>query len=331
VSRFDARYAIWGAAVGALALLPAGAGFVGVSWELCQMAGLLGCIGCILLCGAPVRPRESRPPALLSVPAHTLIGWLTLLAVAIHIVGLMLSDRLVVEYLKPSAPLYQLAGVAATLVLLMVVVGSVAGVRRRLWRSHRSFQLTHVVLGGALIVLIASHVIVSARYVGGHGRRLLIVGAMIGALLMLLRPRRSGGGAIASAAPVRQLVFGRNSKWVLAAVTVLAMSLAGLMGAAAGAALREPLLPRSSGLPLDFPHSKHVAVNCITCHHNFADGRGLDGCIACHQSGRTDLKVGVEARFHAFCFECHRHPEAALEKHGPVSGCVACHHPGSTP
>jgi predicted CXXCH cytochrome family protein len=330
VRNFDARFALWIAAVCLLAILPAFAGFVGVGWELCQMVGLLGCIGCIILCGAPLRPRQARPPTLLSLQLHTLLGWLVLLAVAIHVGGLILSDRLVVEYLKPSAPLYQLAGLAATLVLVVVVLSGSADVRRRLWRSHRGFQATHVILGCVLIALLAVHVIVSARYIGGRGRRVVILAAMIGGLLMLVRPRRIAG-SMAAAKPLRQLVFGRHSIWVFAVITMVAMSLAGLIGAAAGTALREPLLLRTATVPLDFPHSKHVAVNCITCHHNFADGRGFENCVACHRSSRTDLKEGVEARFHAFCFECHRHPEATLQKHGPVSGCASCHHPGSTP
>ncbi len=333
---FDARFALWGAALCLLATLPAFAGFAGVGWELCQVAGLLGCIACLLLSGAPLRPRQAQPPTLLSLQLHTLLGWLALLAVAIHAGGLVLSDRLVLEYLKPSAPLYQLAGMAASVVLLVVVLSGLPSVRRRLWSSHRGFQSSHVILGCVLIVLIAIHVIVTARYVGGVGRRVLILAAMVGGLLMLMRPGSTGRGSTSrrltgAAAAAQQRVFGRNSTLVFAVVTILAISLAGLMGAAAGAALREPLLRPSAGVPLDFPHSKHVAVNCITCHHNFADGRGLDGCIACHRSSRTDLKEGVEARFHAFCFDCHRHPAASLEKHGPVSGCQVCHNPGSTP
>jgi Class III cytochrome C family/Ferric reductase like transmembrane component len=331
VRNFDARFALWGAALCLLATLPAFAGFAGVGWELSQVVGLLGCIGCLLLSGAPLRPRQAQPPTLLTLQLHTLIGWLALLAVAIHVAGLVLSDRLVVEYLKPTAPVYQLAGVAASVVLLVVVLSGLTGVRRRLWSSHRGFQSTHVILGCVLIVLIAVHVVVTARYVGGRGRRVLILAAMIGGLLMLMRPRRIGAGLTRAGTSARQRVFGRNSTLVFAVVTILAMSLAGLMGAAAGAALREPLLHRTAGVPLDFPHSKHVAVNCIACHHNFADGRGLDGCIACHQSSRTDLKEGVEARFHSFCFSCHRHPDASLTKHGPVSGCKSCHNPGSTP
>lgn len=327
----DARIALWGAAVLLLATLPAFAGFAGPGWEVSQIAGLLGCIGCIVLCGAPVRPRQARPPTLLTLRWHTLIGWLALLAVGIHAGGLVLSDGVVVEYLKPTAPLYQLAGMVATALLLGIVLSGVAGVRRRLWRSHRGFQSTHAILGCVLIALTAIHVIATARYVGGRGRRVVVLAAMIGGLLMLLRPRRIAAGVTAAARPLRQLAFGRNSALILVVVTILAMSLAGLMGAAAGAAMREPLMHRSAAIPLDFPHSKHVGVNCITCHHNFADGRGLDSCVACHRSDRADLKEGAEARFHNFCFECHRHPDASFAKHGPVSGCVSCHNPGSTP
>ncbi len=328
---FDARIALWGAAVVLLATLPAFAGFAGPGWEASQIAGLLGCIGCIVLCGAPVRPRQARPPTLLTLRWHTLIGWFALLAIAIHVGGLVLSDGVVIEYLKPTAPLYQLAGIAASVLLLAIVMSGLTRVRRRLWSSHRGFQSTHVIMGCVLIALIAVHVIVTARYVGGRGRRMVMLAAMIGGLLMLLRPRRIAAGVSAAARPLRQLAFGRNSALVLAGVTILAMSLAGLMGAASGAAMREPLLHRSASIPLDFPHSKHIGVNCITCHHNFADGRGLDSCVACHRSDRADLKQGAEARFHAFCFECHRHPDAGFAKHGPVSGCTSCHNPRSTP
>jgi hypothetical protein len=87
-------------------------------------------------------------------------------------------------------------------------------------------------------------------------------------------------------------------------------------------------LRRSNVLPLDFDHRKHVAVNCLTCHHNYADGRGFDGCIHCHAGTRPDLKVGVEARFHAFCLNCHRNPDPTFPRHGPVSGCSTCHRVG---
>ena len=94
-------------------------------------------------------------------------------------------------------------------------------------------------------------------------------------------------------------------------------------------ALREPFLPRSERLVLDFPHDKHRAVNCIRCHHNFTDRSGDDSCISCHRSGRADIRVGVEAGFHDFCLGCHRDPPAYLTGQGPVTGCNTCHAPVS--
>ncbi len=329
--KIDWRFAAWGAALFLLAVLPAFAGFASSGWELCQIAGLLGCIGCVALCGAPVRPRDAIPPTLLTLKLHSSIGWLALAAVVIHVVGLGLDDRVVWEYLKPSAPLYQLAGIAAGAILLVVVLSGTAAVRRRLWTSHRGFQATHVILGCLLIALIAVHVIATDRYSGGRGRRAVVLAATIGGLAMLLRRRRPSAGTLVPSAPLRQLVFGRNSRLVFGVASILAMGLCALIGGATGAALREPLLARSAHTPLDFPHAKHVTVNCLTCHHNFADGRGMDTCVGCHRSSRADLKMGVEARFHTFCLECHRHPQASMDKHGPVAGCASCHHaPDST-
>jgi predicted CXXCH cytochrome family protein len=324
----DARYALWGTAL-LLSLLvpPALAGFAGIGWEASQWAGYAGTLACIALAGSPVRPRRSVPPTLVSLRLHTLIGWLAVLAVALHVGGLLLADPTVIEYLKPTAPLYQLAGIAATLVLLALALTGGGGARRRLWKSHRGFQATHVVLGSVLVVLVAAHVVATGRYLGGSTLRVLFAAAAAGALLMLLRARRPGDTTRCGSLARRQLVFGRNSTLIAAVLALCAAGIAGLLPARVGAALREPLMRRTAALPLDFPHSKHGAVNCLTCHHNYADGTGSSLCIECHRSARTDLKQGVEARFHGFCFECHRHPDAAFTRHGPVAGCEACHQP----
>jgi DMSO/TMAO reductase YedYZ heme-binding membrane subunit len=330
-TRIDARYGAWLASLALLLAFPAFGGFAGAGWEASQLAGYMGALACIVLAGAPLRPRMSVPPALVSLRLHTLVGWTALIAVAAHIVGLVLADRTVIEYLKPTAPLYQMAGIAATALLLFLAFSGVAVARRRLWRSHRGFQATHVVVAYLMTGLIAVHVVVTARYFGGWGRRALFVLAVMGAALMLLRARRPAAGAPVPSAPSaqrlrRQLVFGRHSTLIVVAAAACAAGIAALVPGKVDATLREPVLRRTSALPLDFPHDKHGAVNCLTCHHNYADGRGMEACIACHRSTRTDLREGVEARFHGFCFECHRHPDAALRGHGPVSGCNVCHH-----
>jgi hypothetical protein len=326
--RLDWRTALLGGALVILLALPAVAGFVGPGWELSQWAGLAAAIACLLLCGAPVRPRNSQPPTLLSLRLHTAIGYAALVLAALHIAGLVLSDHTVIEYLKPTAPLYQFAGIAATLLLLVLVLLSHGPLRRRLWTSHRGFQASHVILACLLAALVAMHVVVTARYLGGGVRRALYVAATIGALLMLLRARRPLQSSRQT--PHRPiLVFGRHSALIVGAVLICAVALAALLPASVDASLREPPFRRSTRLALDFPHDKHGAVNCLTCHHNYADGTGAALCVECHRSRRADLRAGAEARFHGFCLDCHRHPSAALaaqtHAHGPVSGCRVCH------
>jgi hypothetical protein len=330
--RLDWRAALLGGVLVVLLALPAVAGFVGPAWELSQWAGLAAAIACILLCGAPLRPRNSQPPTLLSLRLHTSIGWAAIILAALHIGGLVLSDHTVIEYLKPTAPLYQFAGIAATLLLAMLVLLAHGPVRRRLWKSHRGFQASHVILACALAALVAAHVVVTARYLGGGGRRALYVAATIGALLMLLRARRPLQSS-RQGPPRSILVFGRHSALIVGAVIICGAALAALLPASVDASLREPPFLRASRLALDFPHDKHGAVNCLTCHHNYADGTGAALCVECHRSQRADLRAGAEARFHGFCLDCHRHPSASLEghAHGPVSGCHICHRsPGSS-
>ncbi len=321
--RLDRRYAVWAVAFFALILIPGAAGYAGLGWELAQFTGWAGALACIALCGMPVRPREAVPPTLLSLRLHTAIGWAALIAAAMHAAGLVVDDPTVIEYLKPTAPPYQWAGIVALVLVLAVVVSSRTPVRRR-WASHRGFQAVHVIAGCALTALITVHIVVTNRYVAGVGRRIWFLLAAGGALLLLLRSRRRSA-ADTTPQGLRRLVFGRHSRVVGGAVLLSAAAIAALSAGRVTTALRQPMIARAAAIPLDFPHGKHVAVNCLVCHHNYADGAGGDACISCHRGDRGDLLLGAEARFHAFCFDCHRHPSATLERHGPVSGCAVCH------
>jgi DMSO/TMAO reductase YedYZ heme-binding membrane subunit len=320
----DRRFLAWGAALIITAALPLFAGFTKPGWELSEVLGLAATLLCLILCGCPVRPRQSIPPVLLTLGRHEALGWIALAAAVLHMLVALAADRTVLEYLKPTAPLYQLAGIGAVVLLLALAATSVASARRRLWRSHRGFQATHIVGGCVCLALLAVHVITAGRYTPGVGRRLLFVAAAAGAIAMLLRSRRAA--ATPPTAPAaRRLAFGRHSTLVAGTIIATMTALAALIPYRAGLALRAPLLPRAQTLPLDFDHGKHVAVNCLVCHHNYADGRGFDACIHCHRSGAADIKVAVEPRFHSFCLNCHRNPEARLASHGPVSGCSPCH------
>jgi hypothetical protein len=184
-----------------------------------------------------------------------------------------------------------------------------------------------------LIAASAIHVIATRRYIGGPGRRILWLAATAGALLLLLRFRRPTKRDPGTAARSPRLVFGRHSTAILTVIAGLTVLLATLSLTSATQATRLPLLARRDSLPLDFPHAKHVAINCLECHHNYEEGDFSNTCVACHRSARTDLKMPAEPRFHGYCLECHRHPEAhhgadrPFDHRGPVAGCVVCHRP----
>ncbi len=321
----DRRFLAWSAGLAAVAALPIIAGWTHPGWELAEILGLAATLACLALCGCPVRPRESTPAVFLPLHRHEMLGWAALAAAALHAVVAVVSEPKAINYLKPTSPLYQLAGVAAFLLLLVLTMTSSAGSRRRLWRSHRNFQATHIVAGCLLTVFLAAHVVTAGRYADGYGRRVLFVAVAVGGLAMLLRRRRGAGMPPHRPALLRRLAFGRHSALLAGAIAFSILALGALTASRAGLALREPLLGRTQTLPLNFDHGKHAPVNCLTCHHNYADGRGFDACIHCHRSERADLKMGVEARFHSFCFNCHRHPEPQWPRHGPVSGCESCH------
>ena len=300
-----------------------------LGWELAQSLGLLAALCALLLCVLPVRPRFPGTPPL-SLRRHELLGWGMLLAALAHVGASLAFDRTVIEHLKLTAPLYEWAGICALLALLVLSVPAAGPLRRRLWSRHRNFQALHVAVSCALVALIAVHVVTTNRYL--HGPRGVALWLLLSsaALLALLRPRaRSAARPLGS---ISRLAFGRHSKLILVCAGVAALAIMPLLRPNTRLALRAPLGRRAEAPPLDFPHDKHRAVNCILCHHNFRDETGADSCISCHRSTRTAIRVSAEARFHEFCLGCHRDPPAPLKRHGPTTGCDSCHvSPGHRP
>jgi len=323
--KVDVRYVAVGAGLALLALLPLAARHVGLGWEAGSIAGLLATVAMLALCALPVRPREATPAAPLTLARHRDLGFAVVVLSAAHVGILLAADHPVIEYLKPTMPYYQATGLLAFAMLLVLAATSTAGQRRRLWLSHRGFQAFHVVLSIAAVALVTAHVVVSARYVHGWTATSGYVAITIGALAMLLRARKGARGSTAAHGIVGRGAFGRHSRLVLGATLAASLLIAALLSADVDLGLRATAIARPRPLPMTFPHEKHTAVNCITCHHNYADKRGFAGCIACHRSASADIKIAIEPRFHDFCLGCHRDAGKPLKKHGPVAGCEACH------
>ena len=295
-----------------------------LAWEIAQALGLGAVAGSLVLCVLAVRPRAGAAGAF-RLRSHELLGWLVLAAAILH-VGLSLgADPLAIEHVKPTAPRYEFAGILALLTLLFLTLPAGSAVRQRLWPHHRNFQAAHVGAACLLVATLAMHVLTTGRYV--HARAHVVAYALLSAsaLLALLRARVRRPAAQKPSPLLRGLVFGRHSRLVVAIVLGSLLALLVMMRAGTALVVREPFLRRKEPLMLTFPHDKHRPVNCIQCHHNFADRTGTDACVSCHRRAGASIRVGAEARFHDFCLGCHREPPAYLAGHGPVTGCNTCH------
>jgi hypothetical protein len=106
--------------------------------------------------------------------------------------------------------------------------------------------------------------------------------------------------------------------WLLVLVALIAVALAVL------AAVQDDHRAHAPVLPLTFDHADHRDVNCIECHHDYAEDKPLMLCLACH---KQDSQVAhlVEQQFHDFCRGCHVEDARTGEPHGPTRHCGACH------
>jgi DMSO/TMAO reductase YedYZ heme-binding membrane subunit len=329
--RVDWRYLVVCVGLVAIASLAGLSRHAGAGWEIGCGAGLLATIGSLALFALPVRPRESIPPAPLSIERHRLLGFTVLALCIAHAGVLILVDHPVVEYLMPTMPWYQAAGVLALLLLVALGLTSTRDSRRRLWASHRDFQAIHILLSIAALVLITVHVIATARYTHGWPAVGIYLATSVAALGMLLRQRKGARANIGGHDLIGRAAFGRHSRLVVVSIVLACAGVALMLPRLVGPTMRASPLKRAQRLSLSFPHEKHSGVNCLECHHNFVDQTGHSACISCHLRPGGAIKMAIEPRFHGFCLECHRDAARFPDKHGPVAGCTICHHDAGTP
>ncbi len=271
---------------------------------------------------------------LFTLAQHKVLGWVVLALCLLHITILVIAQPLVWHYLWPSTPIYMACGIMALIALAVLVVTGLAARsahRRARFEPPRTVAevpastarrsgahtagsasvATHSVLAAVLPALVAGHILGSGQLLDKPTKVVTLV------LLLALplgwvafRPRRP-----------RSIRFATT---VLPACGALAVLLMLPVPIAAPGLLASAVTP--SPLPVNFPHEKHTTVNCVTCHHNFADKTGVTGgCLACHRSDRNDLPRASEPLFHNFCRSCHVELAATTDKHGPTRSCAKCH------
>ncbi|MBV6422257.1 MAG: hypothetical protein NAOJABEB_00032 [Steroidobacteraceae bacterium] len=155
---------------------------------------------------------------------HRQLSYLLAALLVTHVVGLVLLEPRIVDYLLPTAPGYMLAGLLALVLVIVQIVTSRARVRRR-W-SHPGWRRWHAAMSTAAIGLTGWHLWGSAYWVATP-RASLAAGWLLGVPTVLMfvwhsrPPARLAADMPKSSGPRRTV--GACLVWSLCALIALAV------------------------------------------------------------------------------------------------------------
>ena len=117
---------------------------------------------------------------------HEMLGFAVLLMVLVHTFWFLVRDPILLQYLKPGAPIYMWAGFAAAVLLLLLVLLAVLPPRRMLHKDHASFRYWHIVLGISCVAMGTYHILVSGFYLSTWYQKMLFAGLVLGVIVSRL-------------------------------------------------------------------------------------------------------------------------------------------------
>jgi len=155
---------------------------------------------------------------------HRQLSYLLLVLLLAHVLGLVLLEARVVDYLLPTAPAYMLAGLLALLLVVALVLTSLGRVRRR-W-PHPGWRRWHAAMSALAVALTGWHLWGSAYWVATPAA-LFVAGWLLGVptLLSLAWHHRPPTRLAADAPhphPARRAV-GTRLVWSLCVLIVVAV------------------------------------------------------------------------------------------------------------
>jgi hypothetical protein len=107
---------------------------------------------------------------------HRDMGYIAMLLLTGHVGLLLWAEPLLLEHLKPSAPLHMLAGLFALLFMIVLVISSVPFLRRRLWPNYHRFRHLHALFAAAILGLAIYHVVMSGFYMNSRWKLAALAG-----------------------------------------------------------------------------------------------------------------------------------------------------------
>ncbi len=149
-------------------------------WDWANAMGYMAMAVCLLLFVYKGRPH--------SFPAysgrffanlHRDLGYVVILLIGGHIGVLLAIEPLLLEYLKPTAPLHILSGLLATILMLLLLAFSIFPLRRLLWRDYHLFRHVHAMVAITALGLLFYHILLSGFYLNSYWKKGLLAAVTV--------------------------------------------------------------------------------------------------------------------------------------------------------
>ena len=169
--------------------LPAPLGF---AWDLANGLGYLSLALCLCLFIYAGRARVFPPySGRFFANLHRDLGYIALALALVHAGLLLYREPLLLEHLKPTAPLHMLSGTLALLLMGMLVLSSLPRLRRRLWPDYHRFRHLHAVTSVSVLALSLYHVVESGYYLN-HPWKITLLAVAASAVALAYAVRQHG-------------------------------------------------------------------------------------------------------------------------------------------
>jgi len=104
-------------------------------------------------------------PAKLNIGSHRSLGYMALLFTSLHILVLLITDPITIEYLMPNAPLYMWLGSFSCILMVCIIVSSLTRFRNVFYSNSISFKKVHRVTSWLIIAGSLFHIVDSGFYI----------------------------------------------------------------------------------------------------------------------------------------------------------------------
>lgn len=163
----------------------------GIFWDTANGLGLVAMAGLLYMTIATGPGIDGH--------IHRLLGYLVLGFALAHAAWLLLGDPVVLEYLKPDAPWYMIAGLASLLLLIVLIIIALPRVRRHLHDRFSRFRIWHRAMALLTIFAAAGHIAGSGYYLASWYETALFI--VLVAVVCLFQRRLSAVVQLSPRAP----------------------------------------------------------------------------------------------------------------------------------